>query len=103
MAEFIPSISFTEYQKLNADQLRRVKSFEVNRNGEYLGTWVNGHTEETGYLRTQTEYNCQTANAVGGETLEQILGDIPVTIVKPLKRKRRRKNKAKREKVHAAV
>lgn len=73
MAEFIPSINFTEFKKLRPEQLRRLKSAEITFNGEYLFTFVNGHTEASGYLRCQTEYNAQTANAVGGETLEQIL------------------------------
>lgn len=73
MAEFIPSYSFTEFKKLKAEQLIRMKSAEITFNGEYLFTFVNGHTEASGYLRTQTEYNCQTANANLGETLEGIL------------------------------
>ena len=73
MSELIPNITFTEFKKLKADQLKRLKSAEITFNGEYLFTFVNGKTEPSGYLRTQTEYNCQTANAVGGETLEQIL------------------------------
>lgn len=74
MSEFIPSISFTEFNKLKADQLKRLKCYEVTFNGEHLFIFVNGKTEPSGYLQTQTEYNGQTANAVGGETLEQILG-----------------------------
>lgn len=73
MAEFIPSISITEFRKLKVPQLRRLKSAEITSDGEYLFTFVNGILEPSGYLRIQTEYNCQTANAVGGETLEQIL------------------------------
>ena len=73
MAELIPEITITEFRKLNISQMKRLKSCEVYSDGEYRFTFVNGMTEPSGYLRTQTEYNCQTANAVGGETLEQIL------------------------------
>lgn len=76
MAELIPSITFTEFHKLKADQLRRLKSYEITFNGDYLFTFVNGKTEETGYLRTQTEYNCETANAVGGETLAEVTQEL---------------------------
>ena len=77
MAEFIPSYNFTEFKKLRPEQLRRLKSCEITFYGEYLFTFVNGSTEPSGFLRKQTEYNCQTANAVGGETFEQILEDAP--------------------------
>ena len=76
MAELIPSINFAGFHKLKADQLRRMKSAEITFNGEYLFTFVNGMLEPSGYLRTQSEYNCQLANSVGGETLEQILGEV---------------------------
>ena len=39
----------------------------------YLFTFVNGNTEATGYLRTQTEFDCQAGNAVGGLSIEEIL------------------------------
>ena len=73
MAEFIPEISITKFRKLKAPQLKRLKSAEIYSDGEYLFTFVNGMTEPSGYLRKQCEYSCQTANAVGGETLEEIL------------------------------
>lgn len=73
MSELISSYSFTEFKKLKAHQLKRLKSCEVTSDGTYLFTFVNGMTEPSGYLRTQTEFNAQVANAVGGETLEEIL------------------------------
>jgi len=76
MATLIPQITITEFRGLKAHQLKRLKSCEVYSDGEYLFTFVNGMTEPSGYLRTQTEYNCQTANAVGGESLEDILKEI---------------------------
>lgn len=80
MADLIPSISFTEFKKLKAEQLKELKSCEVTFNSEYLFTFVNGNTEESGYLRTQTEYNCQTANAVGGKTVEELYADLQVPV-----------------------
>lgn len=78
MSELIPTITFTEFKKLKAEQLQRMKSCEVTFEGRYLFTFVNGNTEETGFLKTQSEYACQTANAVGGKTLEQILEEVTV-------------------------
>ena len=72
MSTLIPEMTITAFRQLKVKGLRRLKSCEVISDGEYLFTFVNGNTEATGYLRTQTEYNCQTGNAVGGETLEQI-------------------------------
>ena len=73
MAELIASISFTEFKKLKAEQLRRLKSYEITFNGEYWFTFVNGNIGESGYLRTQVEYLAQTTNAVGGESLEEVM------------------------------
>ena len=75
MSDLIPTITFTDFKKLKPDQLRSLKCCEVTFNTEYLFTFVNGNIEETGYLKTQTEYNCQTANAVGGKSLQEILED----------------------------
>lgn len=73
MSDLIPNISWTEFKKLNIEQLVRLKCCEITYNGGYKWTFVNGALEPSGYLRTQTEYRCLDANAVGGETLEEIL------------------------------
>jgi hypothetical protein len=78
MSDLISTITFTEFKKLKPEQLRRLKSCEVTFNSEYLFTFVNGMAEPSGYLKTQTEFNCQTANAIGGESLEEILSCAPV-------------------------
>ncbi len=78
MAELIPSYSITEFKNLKVQQIKRLKSAEIISDGEYLFTFVNGKLEPSGYLRTQSEYNCQTANAVGGETLDEILEKVQV-------------------------
>ena len=74
MAELIPSITITQFRNLKAHQLKRLKSCEVYSDGGYLFTFVNGsgNSEPSIYLRIQSEYLCQNANAVSGETLEQV-------------------------------
>ena len=76
MASLIPEMTITEFKKLHVPQLRQLKSCEVYANGEYLFTFVNGYIEASGYLRNQAEFNCQRGNAVGGKTLEEILGEM---------------------------
>jgi len=74
MASLIPEYKWTDWLKVQKmGQLHRLKSGEVMFNGEYLFTFVNGTVDTSGFLRLQTEYRCQTANGVSGETLEQIL------------------------------
>lgn len=77
MATLIPEMSLTDFlafvRKQGAQRLKRLKSCEITFNGEYLFTFVNGNADVSGYLRVQTEYKCQVANAVGGETLEQMM------------------------------
>ena len=73
MSTLIPSISLSEFRKLNVEQIKRLKSAEITADGSYLFTFVNGGVDASGFLRLQTEYRCQTSNAVSGESLEQIL------------------------------
>lgn len=74
MSELIPEYKWTDWLKVQKmGRLKELKSGEVTFNGNYLFSFVNGNTESSGYLRTQSEYNAQVANAVGGKTLEQIL------------------------------
>lgn len=68
----IPSISFTEFRKLKADQLRRLKCAVITFDGENLFTFINGNLEETGSIRVHSEYLGQRANTVGGETFEEV-------------------------------
>ena len=76
MATLIPTITITEFKQLKVNQLKRLKSCEVYADGEYLFTFVNGFADTSGYLRNQTEDKCQAANAVTGETLEEILKQV---------------------------
>jgi len=74
MATLTPNYNWTDWLKVaKMGQLHRLKSGEVFYNGSYLFTFVNGGVDASGYLRLQTEYKCQTANGVCGETLEKIL------------------------------
>jgi len=77
MAEFIPSYTITEFRKLKANQLKRLKSCEIISDGKYLFTFVNPQTD---YIRVQTEYLCQTGNAVGGENLEEIAKEVVIAL-----------------------
>lgn len=73
MAEFIPNYTISEFRKLKVPELKRLKCCEIISDGEYVFTFVNGMLEPSGYLRKQSEYSGQTANAVSGETLEELL------------------------------
>ena len=77
MARLIPEYTWTDFLKVQkAGRLKELKSGEVTFNGEYLFTFVNGNTDSSGFLRTISEGRCQSANAVGGKTLEEILGSV---------------------------
>uniref|UniRef100_A0A6M3J5L7 Uncharacterized protein n=1 Tax=viral metagenome TaxID=1070528 RepID=A0A6M3J5L7_9ZZZZ len=73
MATLIPQMTITDFRKLKVTELKRLKSCEIYSDGEYLFTFVNGGVDASGFLRLQTEYKCQVANGVAGESLEQIL------------------------------
>ena len=76
MADLIPNLTWTEFKKLKPEQLKRMKSCEVFYDYEYLFTFVNGNAEPSGFLRAQSEFKCQTSNAISGQTLEEILGEV---------------------------
>ena len=76
MATLIPEMTITEFRKLKVPELKRLKSCEIYSDGQYLFTFVNGGIDTSGFLRLQTENRCQTANAVTGESLEQILKEV---------------------------
>jgi len=72
MSQLIPSISITEFRKLKAHEIARLKCCEVTSDGEYLFTFINPTTE---YIRAEAEAKGQLSNALGKETLEEILGE----------------------------
>lgn len=73
MAEFIPSIPLSTFKGLKTEQIRRLKCCEVVSDGNYLFTFINGNIESSGFQRKAAEYRGGEANAVGGESLEEIL------------------------------
>ena len=73
MAELIPTISFDEFSQLTPDQLKELKSCEVESDGSYLFTFVN---PQTNYIRVQTEYLCQIGNALSGKTIDEIFEEV---------------------------
>ena len=76
MSTLIPEYTWTDFLKVKKlGRLEELKSGEVFYNCEYLFTFVNGHTDQSGYLRIQTEYKAQLANAVSGRSLEEILAE----------------------------
>jgi hypothetical protein len=70
MSEIVPNITITEFKKLKAHQLKRLKCCEIFSDGVYLFTFTNPQTE---YIRQEADQKGQLSNAVGGETLEEIL------------------------------
>ena len=70
MSELIPSISISQFKRLNARDLKRLKSCEVVTDGRYLFTFINPQTE---YVKFEAESKAQLSNSVGGESLEEIL------------------------------
>lgn len=80
MADLIPNLTWTEFKRLKPEQLKRMKSCEVFYNCEYLFTFVNGNTEPSGFLRMQSEFKCQTSNAISGQNPEDILNESLVRV-----------------------
>ena len=81
MSTLVPEYNWTDWLKVQKlGRLKELKSGVVLYDSMYYFNFVNGHTEATGYLKTQTEYNCLTANAVGGLTIEEILGAVDATV-----------------------
>ena len=72
MADLIPSYSITEFKKLKAQELKRLKSCEITSDGEHLFTFINPTTD---YIKVQAEYLAQQGNSIGLETLEEIVGE----------------------------
>ena len=79
----IPEYNWTDFLKVQKmGRLEELKNCEIYFNCQYLFTFINGRTEETGYLRMQSEYKGQTANAVGGLAIEEILAkEVEVAVI----------------------
>ena len=72
MAGLIPSYPISEFKKLKASELKRLKSAEITSDGEYLCTIVRANTD---YIKTQDEGLAHLSNTQGGEDIEKLLGD----------------------------
>ena len=70
MAEFISEISFTEFKKLKAGELKQLQSFAIISDGEYLMTII---IPQTDFIKTQVEYLAQLSNSVGGKEIKELL------------------------------
>lgn len=70
MATLIPTYSLSDFKRLKADQIRRLKSCEITSDGEYLCTIIMPTTD---YIKLQCENAGQLSNSLRGETLEQVM------------------------------
>jgi hypothetical protein len=77
MATLIPEYNLSDFKKLKAGQIRRLKSCELVADGEYVCTVI---IPQSDYIRMQAEYKSQLSNSVGGEDLADILNKEPVTV-----------------------
>jgi len=65
---FIPEMSLSTFRKLRAAEIKKVKSFILTADGEYLGTVI---IPQTSYVKCSAESLGQLSNTVGGQ-------DVPV-------------------------
>ena len=70
MSTLIPNVTISEFKKLKAQQIKRLKSCEVYSDGKLLFTFVKPVND---YIRVQAEYLSQKANSIDGQTIEEIL------------------------------
>jgi len=70
MSELIEDISFTQFKTLKASELKKLKSFVVTSDGEYLMTVI---IPQTDYIQVQAEYMAQLSNSVGGKGVREYL------------------------------
>ena len=80
MSELIPSISITEFKKLNVRQIKRLKSVEITSDGSWLFTVLipHGDVVADGYIQVNAERLAMKSNIVGGLELEEIMNPVPV-------------------------
>uniref|UniRef100_A0A6M3KY63 Uncharacterized protein n=2 Tax=viral metagenome TaxID=1070528 RepID=A0A6M3KY63_9ZZZZ len=70
MATMIPEISITEFKKLKAHELKRMKSCEVTSDGQYLFTFINPQSD---YIKLQAEATGHLSNIGGGKDPSELL------------------------------
>ena len=73
MSTLIPNYPVSDFKKLKANELKRLKSCEVTSDGKYLFTFINAQTD---YIRIQTESLAVLSNSQAGEDLEKIIKEV---------------------------
>jgi len=64
----LPEITFTEFKKLTAHEIKELKSFVVTFNGYY---WFTVVIPQTPYVKEGVMELCILSNAVGGKEVER--------------------------------
>ena len=70
MATMIPEIALSDFKRLKASEMKRLKSAEITVDGEYLFTYIN---PQTGFIRASAESLGQLSNVIDGKSLEDIV------------------------------
>lgn len=77
MSSLIPTITFSEFKKLNASKLKEMKSVEITSDGETLFFAIippkNGGMTITDNIKTHAEYLAVKGNSVGGKEPDDLL------------------------------
>jgi len=76
MSTLIPSVSYTDFKKLKAAQIKELKSIEIVSNGEVLFYAIippaDGGSTINSVIGTEAEYLAARANTVGGKEIADI-------------------------------
>ena len=70
MSSLVPTYSITDFKKLKAHELKRLKSCEVTSDGLHLFIFVNSATD---YIKDQVESFAMLSNSNSGEELDNII------------------------------
>ena len=73
MSSLIPSYPITDFRKLKAHELKRLKSCEVTSDGLHLFIFVNSATD---YIKDQVESFAMLSNSNSGEDLDNIIKEV---------------------------
>ena len=73
MSSLIPNYRLTDFRKLKASELKRLKSCEVTSDGLHLFIFVNSATD---YIKDQVESFAMLSNSNSGEELENIIKEV---------------------------
>ena len=72
MSDLIPTIKFSDFKRLKASELSRLKSCEVISDGQHLFTFIQPTTD---YVKVQAEYLALKSNTIGGVDIEDLLAE----------------------------